>query len=207
MHNSNQALNIVLLPPIDVAKEAMRLSTLISKKYRMEFILDGKNKYPHLTLYQIEIPRANFKKVSGKLHDLLQKQRKIVSRITGIVNEGTFISFDFQKNPRLYQLHKKVVNNLESLREGIKVAIVLKAFKKFTSSQESDLEKYGSLGVMENFRPHITLTRLKSGYDVNAVLRLLVLKEFRSIVFKEVAVGRLSDNGTVVSIVEKYRLS
>ena len=207
MNNSNQALNIVLLPPIDVAKEAMRLSRLINERYQTEFILDGKNKYPHLTLYQIEIPGVNLKKTLKAVYYLFQKRPRIISKITGIRNYQTFISFEFNKTAELYKLHRKIVNGLEKFREGIKVSVALKGFKKFTASQKSDLEKYGSLGVMENFWPHITLTRLKSENDINAVRRLLTFKEFGPIIFEKAAVGKLSDHGTVTRIIEEYRLN
>src|SRR3989344_8671061 len=136
MNNSNQALNIVLLPPIDVAKEAMRLSRLINERYQTEFILDGKNKYPHLTLYQIEIPGVNLKKTLKAVYYLFQKRPRIISKITGIRNYQTFISFEFNKTAELYKLHRKIVNGLEKFREGIKVSVALKGFKKFTASQK-----------------------------------------------------------------------
>ena len=79
--------NIVLLPPSVVNNQVIKLSKLLSKKYKTEFIVDGKNKFPHATLYQLEVPKKNLEKLYKSLEEkwpentLLPWLKKLVDRL------------------------------------------------------------------------------------------------------------------------------
>ena len=54
--------NIVILPPEEVIEEAIRLSRNIGKKHQTNFVLNRKNRWPHITLHQFAIPEE----ISGR---------------------------------------------------------------------------------------------------------------------------------------------
>jgi len=207
MNNCHQPYDVVLLPPKDIAQEAIYLSKLIAEKFPVEFVLDGKTKYPHVTLYQLEIPDKNLDRVKNKLDRIFHKQKKITNQLTNFSNYETFISWDSHKTQNLYDLHQKVVDQLNVLRDGLKVSVVLEAFDSFTHQQKQELDKFGAIGVLQNFHPHITITRIKNLFDLGEVLSMLPVKKLTHVNFEKVALGKLSTHGTVVAILKEFNLT
>lgn len=49
--STSKSYDIVLLPPADVNNYAIKLSNQLSSSFDSHFVLDGKTRYPHVTLY------------------------------------------------------------------------------------------------------------------------------------------------------------
>lgn len=196
--------NVVLLPNSSLSKEVVRLSRKIASKFPVEFILD-KNHYPHLTLYQVEIPDKNFKIVQDLLSDIFKKSLSVKFDHYFGSNNG-FVSLDCQNAKDLYTLHHTIVNKLNQYREG--EILPSKKFKYDLSDKDYlQVENFGTSGLFENFRPHITITRLKQKSDYKKALKVLPLRKPVMIKLERAALGKLSIHGTVPALLKEYRLT
>lgn len=206
MKISHRSCNVVLIPPEEVSKEAIRLSELVAKNFPVEFVLDGKTHYPHLTLYQLEIPDKNLSIVKKQLANIFKSTitRKF-DHYFGAQNG--FLSWDCPRNKNLFDLHKEVVKRLNPPREGLLLPSKKLKYNFLTDKDYLQIEKFGSSGLFEYFRPHITITRLKSGDEYQKALHILPQKKQLIVNFKRAALGKLSVHGTVTAIIEEFKLS
>jgi 2'-5' RNA ligase len=203
---SHYPYDVILLTPIEVEKESIKLSEYIARRYPVEFILDGKTRYPHVTLFQVEMPNSKLKEVKKKLKKILQGEKTLDLIFSSFSTQSRFISWNCRLSGRLKKLHERIVREIEPFREGLKVSVVLKAHVSFTEKQTSQLEKYGAIGLLEEFKPHITISRLKNDKDANILIKeFSKLKNIHTMIDK-IAIGKLSDHGTVVDIIESYPL-
>lgn len=202
----HKSYNVVLVPPVDIAQKAIHLSRLIAKNFPIEFVLDGKNYQPHLTLYQLEVPDNNLQIVKDQLLKIF-KLRVVVSFNQYFGSQSGFLSWDCQRDKVLYNLHKKTVERLNTLRDGLLLPSRKLKYDFLTDENYIQIEKFGSSGLFEYFHPHITITRLKKGDNYNKALQILPHKKPLIVNFKKAALGKLSIHGTVPEIIEEYNLS
>ena len=206
MSTAYQFYNIVLLPPRAVSKEAIRLSKLIAKSFPAEFILDGKNFYPHLTLFQLAIPAKSLPVVNDLLEDTLKFtiQTKF-DKYFGAKNG--FISWDCQISRQLLELQVKVIDKTNHFRRNRPLPSKKLHYNFLTAKDHKQIKKFGSAGLLGSFRPHITLARLRDGSHYKEALNLLPPKKPLIVKFKQAALGELSTHGTVVKIISNYKLN
>ena len=62
-------LNTVLIPSKKVSEEAISLSKKLGEKYKTEFVLDGANFHPHITLARVSFVKDRVKFL-GNIHGL-----------------------------------------------------------------------------------------------------------------------------------------
>ena len=198
--------NVVLLPPKEVNEEAIRLSKLIAKSFAVEFVLDGKNFYPHLTLFQLSIPIKSLPVINDLLKDTLKSTIETKFDKYFAAQNG-FISWDCQINQQLLELHKKVINKTNHFRKNRPLPSKKLQYNFLTTKDNIQIKKFGSSGLLGNFRPHITLARLKDGSHYKEALSLLPFKKPLLVKFKQAAIGELSTHGTVVKIISVYKLN
>ena len=197
--------NIVLLPPKEVSEEAIRLSKLIAKSFAAEFVLDGKNFYPHLTLFQLSIPMKSLPVVNDLLKNTLKSTIETkFDKYYGAQNG--FISWDCQINQQLLELHKKVIDKTNHFRRNRPLPSKKLQYNFLTTKDNIQIKKFGSSGLLENFRPHITITRLKDGKYYKEALEALPVKKTHLVKFTKAALGELSTHGTVIKIISEYKL-
>ncbi len=196
----SHSYNVVLLPPSDVFQKAINLSNSLKNYFNLEFVLDGKTRYPHITLYQLTILDSNYDKLILLLDQIFTYRKKISSKKTNLSSNGRFISIDVFNSKHLNDLHSEVVKKSNVLRKNTS-QILIKG-----SDKVDYLKQFGSNGVFENFKPHITITRLKNEKDVVKALRSLKVEK-ESVIFEKAAIGELADHGTVTKIIKEYNLS
>lgn len=205
MNESHNPYNIVLLPPDEISQEAIRLSRLIANKFPVEFVLDGKTRYPHLTLYQLEIPDKNLSIAKKRLSNIF---KSTISTNFDHYFGGShgFISWDCSRNKSLFGLHKAVIKNLNLLREDLLLPSKKLKYNFLTKQDCLQIEEFGSSGLFEYFRPHITITRLKHGTFYKKALQILPSRKSLVVNFNKAALGKLSIHGTVTEMIEEFKL-
>ncbi len=205
MGQSHHSYNIVLFPPKEVEDEAIRLSQLVANNFPAEFVLSGKKLYPHLTLYQLEIPDKNLSTVKKVLLKLFKKA--VTAQFQNYFgSENGFISWDCGINENLRYLHKKIIQALNPLRGGLVLPVKKLKYDFLTDNHFRQIREYGSSGLLEYFHPHITITRIKNGKDYQKAMKILPYKRILSVEFKQGVLGKLSTHGTVTKIIEEYNL-
>lgn len=206
MKISHRSYNVVLLPPEEVSKEAIRLSELVAKNFGVEFVLDGKTYHPHLTLYQLEVSDNNLSILKKRLSNIFRSV--ILAKFDHYFgSQSGFISWDCTRSKNLFSLHKNVVESLNPIREGLLLPSRELKYNHLTDKDYLQIKEFGSSGLFEYFRPHITITKLKNGDTYKKVLNFLPHKKPLIVNFKKAVLGKLSIHGTVTKIIEEYNLS
>ena len=74
MKAKTKPFNIVIYPPVEISKRAIAVSKKLKSKKGL-FVLDGKNYFPHITLYMTEFPLKNVAKVKKLLKQFATKTK------------------------------------------------------------------------------------------------------------------------------------
>ncbi len=119
MKNQVNDLNVVILPDKKVNDKVISWSQNLKKKYDARFALDGENYYPHITIYQTRYPKKNFEKIRSTLIFLLQTVPAFTVRMSGIDTFLEFIFYETIRDQKLMEFHLKILESLNSLREGL----------------------------------------------------------------------------------------
>lgn len=113
---------------------------------------------PHLSLYLCKFDKENFSKLLEKLKTIKQKSFVIsLDKITKQKNNFCLINVEPKNNLR--SLHRKIVEKVNPLREGLIRKKDLQRIKdNYYSQHEIDnINNYGYALVKDLYLPHITL--------------------------------------------------
>jgi len=204
-------INTVLVIPANVAKKAIEESQKIAKKYETFFTLDGKNFFPHITLYSPEFPLKNFRQILKIIKQITISHKQFEIKFGGLrINQG-FIGINVLRSPILDSLHKEIVLGLNSLREGhIRNDLLVRTQEdlqlEFSDEQKQCIKNYGVPGALELFHPHLTLTRLINNDEVEKAAGLIdwSVKQFTT---RSIAACKMGKHGTCVELIEKFYFS
>ncbi|MCK5320453.1 DUF1045 domain-containing protein [Candidatus Parcubacteria bacterium] len=198
-------LNIVIKPPIKVIEEIIKLSKSIADEYSHEFILDGKNFYPHITVYSPLYPKKNLKKVINKVGDFANNFRTIDLETKKIKEGQAYIGVEFEYTNDIKKFHELVVEKLNPLREGSYKPIYDAADYRMKISEEKkeNIAKYGYPNAMTLYRPHMTIIRLKNEAEAKKVASEIDWK-IKSFKADAIAVYKMGDHGTCIELVKEF---
>lgn len=157
-------LNIILLPPENVIKEAINLSKEFSNIGNSDFVLSAKENIPHITMYQTEFPTKNLQKVIEVTKHISKELNPIELNFEDFSIEKDYgIWVNFYLSDDLQNLHTQVLELIDPLRDGhIRTKFSTESFLKEHNKKEQEIaNKYSSPYVAKNFRPHITLGGFK----------------------------------------------
>jgi 2'-5' RNA ligase len=197
--------NIVILPPPDIANQAINWSRQIAAKYTTDFVLDGKTFYPHITVYQTAYPQKNIFLVESRLAEFVKHVHSFHVHAENFSTIVGFVSLDFTKTKELVSLHEHIVDRCNPLRDG---NIIPLEAKNLLSPLVPDYIKYsirtyGSALDMEAFAPHITLSRLQQ-FDLAKSAESNL--KFQKISFKvrSVWIANIGIDGSVNELLKEF---
>lgn len=194
-------LNIVLLPEDKIRDVAIDISRKVHDTVETDFILDGKTKFPHITVYQARFPEKNMASISATLKTIAGKITPFEVSLGKFSSFGEFIFWDADVTNELMYLHRSVLYLVNPLREGL----ILKGLQdgKWDMGLTYNIQNYGSLLVGSSYQPHITIAHPTHKEDVKKTvvdLRPRVAK----FTANKMCIGLLGDYGTVTKILEEY---
>lgn len=202
----SNSLNIVLLPDENATQIAIDLSKELSKKTKTNFILNGNDLIPHLTIYQAEFPVANTENVINQVDDLVQKINPFTLDMGGFSHtpEGNIWWNSIFIEP-MATLQKEVVNRCNSLRDGLLLP-GLNELKDKGTDYKNEIEKYGSLWLFNRYIPHISLIAVDPELNDETMKQLNFEKKV-SFNAEKIALGTLGKYGTVTSIIKEFKIN
>lgn len=203
----SEALNIVYLPDDSTRRKAIELSERLASRLSIEFTL-GKDKHPHITIYQARFPTKNVEKLKEVIRQIVSKTRLFEIKMAEfLANVGVpgFIWWTAKKSDQLLKVHWKILDSVNPLREGL----IPEGLKNYPAKEEDkmEIENYGSLLVGKRHQPHITITRIKNLSDGQKALKILGKEEHSTFTADKIALGYLGDHGTVTGIIEEFALA
>ena len=150
--------NIVLLFDESLTEKFINLSNQINQMVPSKVVLNRNDMLPHLTIYGTRFPQKNLKRLQqwlkGLIKDVVPFSLHFHSKN---VTAGT-VFIDAELTRELYQLHEKLVDGLNPLREGAYDEKELE-LPGLTDGMKRSLLTYGMLLAKEEYRPHVTVAR------------------------------------------------
>lgn len=208
MDNQYIRLNTVLKPPEYIAEKIIELSQSIGKKQPAEFILDGRNFFPHLTLYSPEYPLRQINEVIKKVESLTKQLNPVEMKFEGLKSNQGFIVLDFVLTPALKKMHETIVEALNPLRQGHhREKFDAPDYQmKMSVEQRDNIIKYGYPDAMNLYQPHLSVIRLKDEKVAKEIGKKIAwpAKEF---IIDTLGVYKMGKHGTCIELVAEFKLS
>jgi len=206
MKDSFIRLNIALKPPKEIEKKVISLSQEISKMHKAHFVLDGKNFYPHITVYSPEIPSSNIDKILYLAKEC-SNYLKINLSFKEVNHTKGFIVVYFKHDLGIMNFHKKILQQFNPFREN-HLSIKQKSQEyrsQLTKKQTANLDKYGYVNCMDLYKPHLTITRL---YDEKLAKDIIkgISWNIDKFIAEKLGVFKMGDHGTCIELVKKFNL-
>ena len=157
-------LNIAFSVPKNVAKIAIKLSKEIAEKENVYFMLDNINYFTHVTIYSVEFPESNLKEIIKKLEKLAIDFSPPEFIFEYNKAKSGWISLFFSCSPKIKTLHEAIVKTANPLREGLirEKFKISENIENLSAEQSENIKKYGNPNLMNLYKPHLTITKLKN---------------------------------------------
>ncbi len=205
MKEKFKRLNIAFKVPGDVAKYCIELSKELSKYGDTHFVLDGTNYFPHITIYSPEFPISNINNLYKKL-EMIKADSISFKFCQKVAGEG-YVGVEFSSSKSIKDLHKKIVNMANPLREGHIIAKYKRSnyLCKCTNKQIRYINEYGYPRVMDLYKPHLSILRFKDEDLAKKVLKKLII-DIDEFEINELGVYEMGKHGTCVKLCKSHKL-
>ncbi|OGF26938.1 hypothetical protein A2242_02890 [Candidatus Falkowbacteria bacterium RIFOXYA2_FULL_47_9] len=204
MKAKTKPFNIVIYPPAEISKRAITVSKKLRNRNAL-FVLDGKNYFPHITLYMTEFPLKNVAKIRKLLKQFAVKTKPFeISSSKYRQNTDGYIDVDYKKSKNINELQKKIIKLLNPLREGQMREKDKARISAMTKTEQKNLKLYGYRGVGAKFFPHLTFTKLEK-FD-KSVLSNIDKSNF-SFKVNKIGFFYLGNYGACYKLIEIFDLS
>jgi 2'-5' RNA ligase len=202
-----QRVNVAVKPPKEVQEYAFELSQKIAQETDVYFVLDGKNFYPHATIYSTEYPEKNVDIVLEKVAEIIKNTAPFIVTLENLSTHKGYIDFQLLKTDEWMKLHDLVVSTLNPLRENHlrKKYTESEELAKYTGKQREYIKQYGYVEVYSAFRPHITLSRIKDDKAAEEVIKKLDFTPFKY-PLDSITAYSMGDHGTCNGIIKEFKL-
>jgi hypothetical protein len=187
-----------IYPQGDLNIEAVKNSKIIAKYYDSSVILDSHGPYPHITLYLSEIPSANISKVIDLLN-IKFLETKIQLEFNRISFQKGYLDVELKLNSDLMGLHKQVVEVVNPYREGHIRDKWIREMESYDTGEQQHLKDYGSIAILDTYRPHLTLARLDENLNSSGIISKLEWNWLKSIE-SQIRLFESGDSGTCIQI-------
>lgn len=195
------------MPPKEVVDEVTALSKDLSKEYATLFQLDGVNFHAHITIYSPEYPENNRSKVLSVVEKIASQNSRINFHLNNINADKGFITLEFVHSIEVSSLHQKVVEGLNTLREGrMSEKNTSDYMRSLDLERQRNLEKYGRTNVINLYHLHLSVTRLQDEVLAKTVSSNIKWKINRFTVDK-IGVYTMGPNGTCTKLIKEFCLN
>ena len=200
-------LNVVFQPPTEMVKAAISLSRKINKDNESFFVLDGIMFYPHITIYSPKYPMLNRDVVSEMVKNIAMQFSKLSFKFKEIKSHQGFIGINFQNTPQIKEIHKKIVESLNPLREEH----IRDKYERddchvrYSIKQQKNIKLFGYPDVLDLYQPHLAIIRLKDESMAKEIAKEIKWKSKEFFVSK-LAIYTMGEHGTCSKLVSKSSL-
>ncbi len=199
-------INIAFKPPIEIAEQMAKLSQEVSKKEDAYFAIDNLNFYPHITIYSPKYPKHNEDKIFKAIDELVKKFSSIKFIPNGINTNQGYIGIGAEYSDEIKNIHEKIVEKLNPLREGHLRAKYANAYNmQFSEEKLQNIQKYGYPDSMNFYHPHMTITRLKDEKLAERVAKEIQIS-FKEFTIDKIGAFKMGENGTCVELIKEFKL-
>jgi 2'-5' RNA ligase len=197
-------LNICILPEEASGNECVALSQQLQSEH-VRFVLDGVNKFAHMTVYMTRFPLESLHKVLEATEKALSNSESVACKHVGyFMTEGGYLEVSFRKTKEFLALQDLLITALKDFRLHPGKPFEEKYFAPYTSAQQKNAQETGYDLAGELYRPHITLTRYKEG-EVPETFPAFVAANL-SFQAKKICVFKADENGAVFELLKEFSI-
>lgn len=199
---SSRPYDIALVPERDLAERAIQLSTDLTT-LGSYYILDGKNFFPHLTLYMVQLNDDGLSKAIDILRSIAS-ETKALKLIAGHYNyEHDYLDIEYIKTDAVAALQDRAIGALNPIRDGMREKDRLR-LNTADGKARANLLAYGHRSVGPLFYPHLTMTRFTGNQESS--LRSLPSKESFNGIFPSLGIFEMGDHGACTKSIATWPL-
>ncbi len=211
---NDQTYDIVLLPGGSVTQKAIRLSEKLSQHYDTRFTLGKESNYPHYSLYMAQLDKHSAEKAKHHLAEIASAFPIFDLEATKYWQdpEEGFFEIQYKRTPALIALQNHIIASINPLRKGRFLDFYPPGYtkeeleKQLTGNALEQLYKYGYPEIGEDYRPHMTFTRLtQSAIATTIDTKLPPITEFSGI-YPRLGLYVMGPNGTCVEKIAVFPL-
>ena len=207
MTDKNLIVDVVVVPDEKAVESARKLGRTLAKKYDCYFSLDDKTYIPHISVYQAQYPRKNIEIIRKYTTEIADETSSFTVEVKPYQAHYTFMWWNLLQNPSLTDLHYRLLDKLNPLREGLLMPHLTPTRyvtgEKFTEEEAETVQKYGTIVAGKLFKPHITLARLKK-VILDEELKKVLPQTSSTFKVSSIHIGKMGDHGTVTDILETF---
>jgi len=194
----------------DASDKAIFISKKFGSKYKSKFILDGKNFYPHITIYPADYPAKNLQYILDGIENVSTRFKPVKMIFSKIEYHGGYIMVYFEQTPEIQELHKRIVETLDGFRDNYindKYSdLEYLDVKGFNNLEKENIKKYGYPYVMDcYYHPHLSLIKLEDVEDVKTIIDSIDW-DIESFDINKLVLHKIAENGAAVEIIKKFNL-
>ena len=195
----SESFNVAVCPPPEISQKAVNVSEKLKKKGGL-FVLDGKNYFPHITIYMAQFPMHNVPNMRRILGECALKTKPFrVSASRYRQSSDGWIDVVYRQSKNIKAFQKNIIACLNPLREGLLLPRDEARMSKFGRTEQRNIKRYGYRSIGAEFFPHLTFTKLEK-FDVSAFPS--IGKSVFSFEVDRISLFCLGDYGTCRKVVE-----
>ena len=191
-------LGVAILPDSNSSDYILSVVEII-KKLNIPYLKWNEKNTPHMTLFQGKIKESPV--VINEINKIQVDSSLRVQKVMGFnVWAYEWLFLEFEKSPRLVELHNSIVDSL--LKHRIGNAVDFLDEEAMTSGQKKSFSETGYQFTYEEFNPHITLFQLIPKQKDNVALTKRLNREIKvqNITFNKLVVYRTGPGGACTDI-------
>lgn len=193
-------LDIVILPPLSVAKRVAGKVIRASHGFEMAFVVDNKRLLHHVSLFHLVIQTGKLPTVLRIVKGLAFTMPKITLKPGKIGRYKNTLGYEFVYPIALTYFKNQVVDSLLPLRQGNT------PWQPYTPLRRRYFKRCGVYhNIGRFFRPHFTLGKYKSVHDAKIVAQRIELVKV-SFISSILAVAEVNSHGQVTRIIKRFRI-
>ena len=188
-------INVCIIPETGIGTECTEISQALKSDGTM-FILDGKSKFAHMTVFMARFSNSEIPKVLDAVKNTLAVVKSFYCEHTGyFMTAGRYFEISYGKSKEIMRLHETVIDCIKNYRINPGNPFEENYFAPYNDEQKKNAEETGYDLAYNLYRPHITLTRYKEGQVPEIFPSFAPAK--LSFQLGKVAVYKADDNGAV----------
>jgi 2'-5' RNA ligase len=196
---------VAFIPPEEVIESAVKRSKEISQKADAFYILDEKNFYSHVTIYAAEFLVKNLKDILLDVENLSKKLLTTKFIFTKMAFDKGWIGVETELSGEIKTIHNEIIKACNPLRENHLREKYQIMMEKLLEAEKNNLQFYGHPHVMDLYRPHLTLIRIKNEDAAEKIAGEVewLIKEF---LLDKIGIFKMGEHGTCVELIKKFNL-
>ena len=204
MAKKSKSFNIVIYPPKEVSEQAISFSKRLKKKGSL-LVLDGKNHFPHVTLYMTEFPLKSVAKVIKLLKQVAAETKPFqLGHLKYRQNKDGYVDVGYRRSKNVNKFQRKIIGLLNPLRDGLVRDKDRMRINQMSATEQKNIRRYGYRSVGARYFPHMTFTKLEKFH--RSVLSQIEKMDF-SFTATQIGFFHSGEHGTCCKVIEIFDLS